>query len=162
MNKFLDAALRETDLPEPLFLGLIGICLTCPPDGVHKEPEAWADAYIGKPMSFPRNGLFALREAGLIEIGMGRGWYAMLRVSRGRLRAPDYTVRPAIPKRIREEVVQRDGHCCVYCGNTSGPFDIDHVLPWSRGGSNAVSNLAVSCSSCNRSKSDRTPEEWLQ
>ena len=35
-------------------------------------------------------------------------------------------------------------------------------LPWSRGGDNSLANLTVACASCNRSKSDRTPEEWLQ
>lgn len=161
MNKFLDAAMKETDLPDVIFRGLVGICLTCPPDGVHKAPEAWADIYIGRPMAFPTNGLFLLRDACIIEVGFGSQWVAMLKVSRGRLRSPKRNARPGIPANVRREVFSRDGSSCAYCETKSGPFDIDHVLPWSRGGTNDLLNLVVACASCNRSKSDRTPEEWL-
>lgn len=35
-----------------------------------------------------------------------------------------------------------------------------HVMPISRGGSNDPENLATACAPCNRSKSNRTPQEW--
>lgn len=48
------------------------------------------------------------------------------------------------------------GDRCWYCGE---PFDdsahrrtIDHVVPWSRGGANALTNLRLACSSCNAAK----------
>lgn len=69
--------------------------------------------------------------------------------------------RPAIPKRILSEVWDRYGACCVYCGDQSGPFDVDHVMPRSRGGSDDAENLVIACSHCNRSKGSRTPEEWM-
>lgn len=40
-------------------------------------------------------------------------------------------------------------------------FEIDHVFPWSRGGSDDPSNLAYACRPCNTEKRNRTPEEWL-
>lgn len=55
--------------------------------------------------------------------------------------------------------MERDGETCRYCGSKDGPFHIDHVMPWSRGGSNDAGNLVVACSTCNIEKSDRTPEE---
>ncbi|MGZ2484310.1 hypothetical protein ACVITL_002833 [Rhizobium pisi] len=61
---------------------------------------------------------------------------------------------------VREAVMLRDGEVCAYCGTEDGPFDIDHIFPKSRGGKNTSSNLTVACSSCNRSKGARTPEEW--
>lgn len=48
---------------------------------------------------------------------------------------------------------------CVYCGGPATGYD--HVVPWSRGGSNAPENTVVCCISCNASKGNRTPEEWL-
>ena len=54
------------------------------------------------------------------------------------------------------------GDCaCAYCGAASVPFDIDHVIPRSRGGGDEPGNLVVACQPCNRSKGARTPEEWL-
>jgi hypothetical protein len=64
-------------------------------------------------------------------------------------------------QKIRRSVFKRDGRACRYCGCRSGPFDINHIFPRSRGGSDALENLAVACFSCNRSKGAKTPEEWL-
>lgn len=61
---------------------------------------------------------------------------------------------------VRLAVITRDGEVCTYCGSTDGPFDVDHIIPKSRGGGNVSSNLTVACVSCNRSKGARTPEEW--
>ncbi len=69
--------------------------------------------------------------------------------------------RDAIPTAIRREVVKRDGSVCTYCGETDGPFELDHIHPYSRGGSDTVENLTVACRPCNRSKGARTVGEWL-
>ena len=61
----------------------------------------------------------------------------------------------------RQSVFERDGNACQYCGDTCGPFHLDHVIPWSRGGQDEPENLVVACVKCNLSKGDRTPEEWL-
>ena len=52
------------------------------------------------------------------------------------------------------------GKCFCSIG-LAGRFEIDHVLPVSRGGSNWPANLQLLCVSCNRSKSDKTMEEWI-
>lgn len=162
MSKFVNAALHETALPDDLYRGLVAICETVPSDGVHKWPEAAADQALGGRYAFPSTGLFQLRSRGLLEIGFGQCWYAILSVRKGRLWVKSAIARPAIPAGVRRAVFARDGRCCVYCGCLSGPFDLDHVIPLSRGGGNSADNISVACASCNRSKSDKTPEEWLQ
>jgi len=56
----------------------------------------------------------------------------------------------------RAEVVARAGHRCEYCHlPTRGQvatFPIDHVLPRSVGGTNELSNLALTCPHCNAQK----------
>ncbi|HKF37564.1 MAG TPA: HNH endonuclease, partial [Ktedonobacteraceae bacterium] len=39
-------------------------------------------------------------------------------------------------------------------------FELDHVRPRARGGSNRVSNLALSCHDCNAAKGERTASEF--
>ena len=39
-------------------------------------------------------------------------------------------------------------------------MEVDHILPRSRGGTNAKENLQILCSHCNRSKGDKTMSEW--
>ena len=42
---------------------------------------------------------------------------------------------------------------CVYCGTKNSPFELDHIVPKSCGGSCSVANLCLSCKDCNRKKS---------
>jgi hypothetical protein len=58
----------------------------------------------------------------------------------------------------RHRLYKRDGHQCTYCGSKRN-LTIDHIIPKSKGGGNTWMNLVTSCSSCNRLKGDKTPEE---
>ena len=69
--------------------------------------------------------------------------------------------RPSLPASTRRAVFNRDGYNCTYCGDVEGPFDLDHVIPYSKGGSHDEDNLVVACSSCNRSKGAMTLSEWI-
>jgi hypothetical protein len=66
----------------------------------------------------------------------------------------------AIPRRVRAAVYERDGHKCSYCGTEDGPFQIDHVFPWSRGGRHELENLCVACVPCNALKGALTGDEF--
>lgn len=61
---------------------------------------------------------------------------------------------------VRAYVLVKYGYRCAYCGKTNVPFEIDHLLPKSRGGSDRVSNLVLSCHDCNVEKGNRTAAEW--
>jgi 5-methylcytosine-specific restriction endonuclease McrA len=61
-------------------------------------------------------------------------------------------------KPTRKRILKRDENSCVYCGNKKN-ITLDHILPKSRGGKNEWINLVACCSSCNKFKNDRTPEE---
>jgi hypothetical protein len=63
---------------------------------------------------------------------------------------------------LRQAVFQRDGGRCAYCGSVPERPHCDHVKPRSRGGLDRMDNLVTACPSCNSSKRDRTPEEWIQ
>lgn len=56
------------------------------------------------------------------------------------------------------------GDRCVYCGEdgTNRKVTVDHLLPISRGGADALGNLVPACSRCNRSKSAADVYEWYK
>lgn len=56
---------------------------------------------------------------------------------------------------------RRDKNICLYCGRQCSVYDLsrDHVLPLSRGGRDAWTNVVTSCRRCNNRKADRSPEE---
>jgi 5-methylcytosine-specific restriction endonuclease McrA len=58
----------------------------------------------------------------------------------------------------RHKIYKRDGHKCVYCGN-SKQLTIDHLIPKSKGGKNTWENLVTCCSKCNVKKGDKTIEQ---
>ena len=56
-------------------------------------------------------------------------------------------------------VVIRAGHRCEYCQAPADTFnfrfEVEHIFPVSRGGTDDLSNLALACRSCNQYKSNR-------
>jgi hypothetical protein len=69
----------------------------------------------------------------------------------------------AISKRLRYEVLRRDGHACRYCGARAPqvPLTIDHITPKTLGGSDSPDNLAAACFDCNAGKSSTPPDDAL-
>ena len=61
---------------------------------------------------------------------------------------------------VRSYLLEKFGRQCAYCRISTVPFELDHQLPRSRGGSNRVSNLVLSCHECNLAKGDKTAAEW--
>jgi 5-methylcytosine-specific restriction endonuclease McrA len=62
--------------------------------------------------------------------------------------------REQIPQLLRQYVYARDGYRCVNCG-TADDLTVDHVIPWSQGGSDTESNLRTYCDPCNNSRGVR-------
>ena len=63
---------------------------------------------------------------------------------------------------LRSYVFHRDGYTCRYCGNEKAErYELDHIVPRSRGGTDRVSNLVVSCRECNTRKGNQPVEEFL-
>lgn len=64
---------------------------------------------------------------------------------------------------IREYLSEKFRHKCCYCGIEQGQgrkFEVEHIIPVSRGGTSRVSNLAWSCHDCNQEKGSMTAEEY--
>jgi len=61
-----------------------------------------------------------------------------------------------IPALLRERVLAHDGRRCRRCGSTSD-LSVDHVVPYSRGGSTDFTNLRTLCMPCNIKKGNRRP-----
>jgi hypothetical protein len=73
------------------------------------------------------------------------------------------TISAEVPQRLRFQILRRDRYTCRYCG-ASAPnvvLVVDHVIPRSRGGTNAAANLVTACEGCNLGKGNDLPELWL-
>lgn len=65
----------------------------------------------------------------------------------------------AISKRVRYEVLRRDGHRCRYCGAAAPDvtLTVDHVTPVALGGGDDPGNLVAACGPCNAGKTSTIP-----
>ena len=84
--------------------------------------------------------------------------------------------------RILEQVFNKTNGACYYCGTIFPPdvvvylnidgeenfhgykrqWDVDHMLPISRGGNHKIENLVPACKSCNNKKSSMTVQEFME
>ena len=76
-----------------------------------------------------------------LRSGAASSWWWMTRIS-------ITAAMPAVP-----------GDICAFCQTTEGAIEVEHLLPSSRGGTDAWENLALACQTCNQRKGSRTPEE---
>lgn len=71
--------------------------------------------------------------------------------------------RQPLPLLLRRAVLSRDGYRCCWCleslaRNKAIVFEIDHIIPWSAGGSDHPVNLRTLCQGCNQVRSNRVSE----
>ena len=61
----------------------------------------------------------------------------------------------------RQNLFERDGHRCQYCGESFSPkeLNMDHVVPRDRGGKTTWENIVTACIRCNSRKGNREPME---
>lgn len=67
----------------------------------------------------------------------------------------------ALSKRLRFEILRRDGHACRYCGRTAPDvkLTVDHVVPVALGGADDPTNLIAACIDCNAGKSSMSADQ---
>jgi 5-methylcytosine-specific restriction endonuclease McrA len=75
--------------------------------------------------------------------------------------------RRSLPDELRERVFLRDEYWCQYCEDAPA-LVVDHVVPFSSGGSDEERNLRASCELCNMKAYNRffasytAKREWLR
>jgi 5-methylcytosine-specific restriction endonuclease McrA len=61
---------------------------------------------------------------------------------------------------VREYLLEKWRHRCAYCGARQVPLQVEHRVPWARGGTNRVNNLPIACEPCNTAKGTQTAAEF--
>jgi 5-methylcytosine-specific restriction endonuclease McrA len=59
-----------------------------------------------------------------------------------------------------EELLDKSGGVCYYCGEQKENLTMDHVMPLSKGGAHDIINIVPACLSCNCSKGTQLLNEW--
>lgn len=59
-----------------------------------------------------------------------------------------------ISQDVKDKVWNRDNGKCMQCGSNKN-LEFDHIIPFSKGGSNTYRNIQLLCQTCNRRKSNK-------
>jgi len=59
-----------------------------------------------------------------------------------------------ISQDVKDKVWRRDEGKCINCGSNE-KLEFDHIIPFSKGGSNTYRNIQLLCEKCNREKSNK-------
>lgn len=62
----------------------------------------------------------------------------------------------------REYLLEKWGRQCAYCGVKDVPFQVEHIHPRAKGGTNSITNLTLSCEKCNTKKGTEDIKEFLK
>lgn len=129
------------------------------------------DFDISEVMNILADAGFLMRyQAGGVTYGAISSWERHQVISRdeppSEIPAPDGSMTPyfrPLNQTQRFKVYERDHWTCVYCArnmvNDKRAACLDHIIPYSRGGTNRAGNLATACKRCNSAKADKTPTE---
>jgi 5-methylcytosine-specific restriction endonuclease McrA len=63
---------------------------------------------------------------------------------------------------IRQYLLEKWLRTCAYCDAKDVALEIEHIIPKSKGGSNRVSNLTLSCNRCNIKKANQSVEQFVK
>jgi len=65
---------------------------------------------------------------------------------------------------VKEYLLYTYKHTCQYCNGVSKDaiLESEHIHPRSKGGSNSIGNLTLSCRTCNQDKGAMTLEAWAK
>jgi 5-methylcytosine-specific restriction endonuclease McrA len=62
----------------------------------------------------------------------------------------------------REYLLEKWDRECAYCGIKDIPFQVEHIHPRAKGGTNSITNLTLSCEKCNTKKGTKDIKDFLK
>lgn len=93
--------------------------------------------------------------------------FELVRFDMQKMRNPDiqgkeYQQGTLVGYETREYLLEKWGRECAYCGAKDVPLEIEHIHPKSKGGSNSITNLTLSCHKCNTAKGTQDIKDFLK
>lgn len=73
-----------------------------------------------------------------------------------------YQLGPLHAKTLRQYLFLRHKGKCFYCGTPTQNYEVEHIVPKSKGGVDSINNLVLACRSCNVSKGTASIQDFLK
>jgi hypothetical protein len=72
-----------------------------------------------------------------------------------RTKSKKYNGSRAFSPETKDKALRRQNYRCKICGTSPSNWDYDHIVPYSEGGDNSLSNCQALCLDCHRDKTNR-------
>jgi len=131
-----------------------------------KKPKGWLAPSNEARVNQIMNAIAKLRKyAPIGSISMELVKFDTQKLSNPEISGVEYQQGELFGYELRAYLQEKFNHTCVYCGkkdyeNHGLRFEIDHVIPRSKGGSDKVSNLVYACEPCNKKKNTMSATEF--
>jgi len=79
-----------------------------------------------------------------------------------KIQGKEYQQGALVGYETREYLLEKWGRECAYCGAKDVPLEIEHIHAKSKGGSNSITNLTLSCHKCNTKKGTQNIKDFLK
>lgn len=141
---------RKTRYRQPRFLN-------------RSRPEGWLAPSLQSRIENIKTWVKKLRKFAPIEaISQELVRFDMQLMSNPDIQGKEYQQGTLAGYETREYLLEKWNRECAYCGVKDVPFQVEHINPRAKGGSNSITNLTLSCEKCNTKKGTKDIKEFLK
>ena len=127
------------------------------------RPEGWLAPSLQSRIENIKTWLRKLRNLARIEaISQELVRFDMQLMANPDIQGKEYQQGTLAGYETREYLLEKWGRQCAYCGAKDVPFQVEHIHPQAKGGSNSITNLALSCEKCNTKKGTKDIKDFLK
>ncbi len=125
------------------------------------RPKAWLSPSLGSRLANVRTWVARLRRvAPITDLSQELVKFDLQLMQDAEISGIAYQQGELAGYEIRQYLLEKFHRTCAYCGQQQTPFEIEHIVPTARGGTNRVSNLTLACHPCNEAKGTQTAAEF--
>ena len=98
------------------------------------------------------------------DIGIERVKFDMQKMVNADITGIEYQQGTLFGFEVKEYLLTKHQQTCAYCNGVSNDprLEVEHIQPRSKGGSNSVHNLVMSCRRCNEAKGSQLLTDWVK
>ena len=143
--------------------GRAQLCRKCQGNkGRHQKPHVLAPSVINRAESILNDVHKLSQTLPISKIILEIASFDTQKMASAKIEGAEYQHGTLFGYETKQYLLTVHKHKCAYCGGLSGDniLQVEHISPKSKGGTDKVNNLTLSCRVCNEAKGSLTLDQW--